>query len=92
MGQIKKNKVDNTDEWAAWWWANAKTKQWSPYIVKKRLNPKFIKQDIKDYHCTMFKHAMKILKQLPNLKKPPSKHYFTNFSKDLSTEKFGHPL
>jgi hypothetical protein len=85
-GIVQKNKVDNTNEWATWRWANAKTKQQSPYIVKKRLNPKFIKQDIKDYYCTMFKHAMKFLKQLANLKKSLSKHYFTNFLKDLSTE------
>jgi hypothetical protein len=41
---------------------------------------------MKDYHCTMFKHVMKFLKPLANLKLPLSKHYFTNFLKDLSTQ------
>jgi hypothetical protein len=34
----------------------------------------------------MFKHAMEFLKQSPNSKKSLSKHYFTNFLKDLSIE------
>jgi hypothetical protein len=78
--------VDNTNEWVAWGWANAKMKQQNSYIDRKRPNPKYVKHDIKDYHQVMFKHVMKFLKQHENLKKPFLEHSVINFLKDLLTE------
>ncbi len=31
--------MDNTNGWAAWQWANEKTKEQSPFIAKKRPRP-----------------------------------------------------
>jgi len=42
-GTLEKKRKDDTYEWVAWQWANAKTKQQSPYIAMKRMNPKSIK-------------------------------------------------
>jgi hypothetical protein len=36
-GSHKKNKMDNIDEWAALWWANKKTKEYSPFIAMNKL-------------------------------------------------------
>jgi hypothetical protein len=43
MGHFGKKGKDDTYEWVTWQWANAKTKQQSPYIAMKRMNPKSIK-------------------------------------------------
>jgi hypothetical protein len=36
LGTLQKNKVDNTNEWAAWHSANENTKQQGPFIAKQR--------------------------------------------------------
>jgi hypothetical protein len=61
-------------------------KQKSPYIASKRPNLKSIKEDIRNYHWVMFKHAMEFLKQCPSLHKPFLQHYFISFMKDLLTK------
>jgi hypothetical protein len=35
-------KVNNTNEWVVWGWANEKMKKKSSFIAKKRPNPKSI--------------------------------------------------
>jgi hypothetical protein len=52
-GSLQKDKVDNTNEWVTWWWANEKSKEQGPFFATNRLgrNPQSITQDIKDYHC-----------------------------------------
>jgi hypothetical protein len=46
-GNLQKYKVDNTNEWAAYQWANEKTKEQGPFIAmsKPRQNPQSIAQD-----------------------------------------------
>ncbi len=87
-GTLQKEKMDNTNEWATWWWTNEKTIEQNPFIAKERPRPNLglIKQDIKYYHWAMFKHAMEFLKQRTILKRPLPEHYFINFLNDLSNE------
>ncbi len=87
-GSLQKDKVDNTYEWAIWWWASKKTKEQGPFIATKglRQNPQSIAHDIKDYHWAMFRHIMEFLKQFTSLKKTFQEHYFTNIFKDLSNK------
>jgi hypothetical protein len=36
-GNLQKDKVDNIDEWAAWRWANEKTKKQTSFIATNKL-------------------------------------------------------
>jgi hypothetical protein len=36
-GILEKDKMDNTNEWVAWRWANKKTKEQGPFIAMNKL-------------------------------------------------------
>jgi hypothetical protein len=57
MGHFGKERKDDTYKWVVWQWANAKTKQKSPCIAMKRMNPESIEHVIKNYHLVMLKHG-----------------------------------
>ncbi len=82
-GNLQKDKVDNTNEWVAWQWANENMKELGPFIAKRRSrrNPQLIEHDIKNYHWVMFRHIMEFLKNHTSLKKPLTKDYFTILQK-----------
>jgi hypothetical protein len=57
-----KRKIHKTIEWAAWWWANAKIDKESLVLFKETIN--ILKEDMEDYHYTMFTHAMEFFKNM----------------------------
>jgi hypothetical protein len=48
-----KTQIDKTNEWVAWWWANAKIDKESLTLLKQTI--KIPKEDMEDCHRAMFK-------------------------------------
>ncbi len=79
-----KRVIDKIDEWATWWWANAKIDKEKFTLFKQIVH--ISKEDMEDYNLTMFTHAMDFFKEHANLKNPFSEHFFTSLLNDLSTK------
>ncbi len=63
---------------------NAKIDKESFAILKQIVN--IPKEDMEDYHWTIFPHAMDFFKEHTSLKKPILKHFFTSLFNNLSIE------
>ncbi len=61
---------------------NAKIDKESFALIKQTINTS--KEDMEEYHCTMFTLAMDFFQEHTNLKKSIPKHLFTSLLKDLS--------
>jgi hypothetical protein len=55
------------EEYASWWWANAKTDKESLALLKQTVN--IAKEDMEDYYWVMFTHVMDVFKEHESLKK-----------------------
>jgi hypothetical protein len=83
-GSEWKKEIDKTNEWATWQWVNVKIVKESLTLLKKIVN--ITKENMEDYHSTMFTHAMDFFQEHPSLKKLTLEQFFMSLLKDLSTE------
>ncbi len=67
-----KRAIDKTNEWVAWWWANAKINKESLALLKQTTN--ISKEDREDYNWAMFTHAMDFFKEWLSLKRMTEFH------------------
>ncbi len=79
-----KRTIHKIDEWATWWWTNAKLNKENLALLKQTIN--ISKEDMENYHWAMFTHGMDYFLKHTSLKKPISKHFFTCLLNNLSTE------
>jgi hypothetical protein len=62
-----KKTIDKTNEWAAWRRVNVKINKESLTLLKQIVN--IPKEDMENYHYTIFTHAMEFFKERASLKK-----------------------
>jgi hypothetical protein len=55
-------------------------------LFKETIN--ISKEDVEDYHCAVFTHAIKFFQECTSLKKPIVEHFFISLLHDLSMEDF----
>jgi hypothetical protein len=74
--------IDKTNEWATWWWANAKIDKESIELFKQIIH--IFKEDMEDNNLVMFTHAMDFFKERVSLKNQVLEHFLTSLLNDLS--------
>jgi hypothetical protein len=73
--------MDKTTKWVTWWFVKVKIDKESIILLKETIN--ILKEDMENYHWTMFIHAMDFFPKRASLKTPIQEYFFTSLLHDL---------